>query len=87
MVLAVGEIPYHSRVTDRQEKLPFAVAVMGNSGKLSCKPSKVEERSRLITVFRDESSSHGYIARHPYIRKSTNQSRIWQEHPLSKIVT
>lgn len=28
----VAEIPYHSRVTDREEKLPFTVAIMGNPG-------------------------------------------------------
>ena len=50
MFSAVAEIPFHSRVTDRDEKLPFAVAVMGNPGKLSYKHFKVKDCSILTTV-------------------------------------
>ncbi|RKK89170.1 hypothetical protein BFJ68_g16775 [Fusarium oxysporum] len=32
LAFPIGEIPYHSRVTEREEKLPFAVAVMGVPG-------------------------------------------------------
>lgn len=32
MACAVAEIPYNSRVTELEEKLPFAVTVMGNAG-------------------------------------------------------
>lgn len=32
MACAVAEIPYNSRVTELEEKLPFAVTVIGNTG-------------------------------------------------------
>ncbi len=45
----VAEIPFYSRVTNREEKLPFAVAVMGNPGKLSCRRAHGEEWPRINT--------------------------------------
>ncbi|KKP04311.1 hypothetical protein THAR02_03588 [Trichoderma harzianum] len=32
LAVPIAEIPYHSRVSDREEKLPFAVALMGAPG-------------------------------------------------------
>lgn len=32
-VHAVGQIPYHSRVSERQEQLPVAVSLMGLPGR------------------------------------------------------
>ena len=32
LAVSIAEIPYHSRVTQREEKLPFVVAIMGKPG-------------------------------------------------------
>lgn len=32
LAVPIAEIPYHSRVTQQQEKLPFVVAIMGKPG-------------------------------------------------------
>jgi hypothetical protein len=33
--ISVAEIPYHSRITEKEEKIPFAVAIMGTPGEFT----------------------------------------------------
>ena len=42
----VAEIAYHSSITEQEEKLPFALAMMGNPGKTLCEPLKTFKADR-----------------------------------------
>lgn len=53
----VAEIPYLSSTTEKQEKFPSAVAIMGNPGKIQRSPVKTREADWLS---RYRSSTHEY---------------------------
>ena len=71
----VAEIPFRSKVTEQEEKLPFAVAVMSNPGKSSTPSMKLFQT---YMNFRYRSSTHGHNACD--VRKSwlTNYFEDWK---------
>ena len=70
----VSEIPYKSRITDLEEKLPFAITVMGNAGKNSMSSCSFDCNPNL---FRHGSGTDGYDAEYSEGSRCADKAQNW----------